>query len=144
MQRRMTNITEIDNPQVNAKKELINCSKCDKPAYFWCNRNICDRDWCRINRGNMFAWKGCGKPVCWNHFKFEYFIDHERNNAKTIMSWHCVDDGSKTSVCSVKRQTRNCCCMCCLMSPAWIGALIFLIWNLVNYFNISVIESIMK
>lgn len=89
-------------------------------------------------------WKGCNQPVCWKHFKFEYYIDHERNDQKVILSWHCTgrDEGDSGVECSVQRQSRNCCTLCAIMSPIWMLTVVFLAWNMAIYFNFNIITEL--
>ena len=130
---------EFDSIKSNkTEKELIFCAKegCEEVAYFWCNRNRCDRKYCQKQQ-RYKVWFGCNQAVCWKHFKFEYFIDRA-SDEKIILNWHCLGKDKNQQgmeVCTNRRQSRNCCCFCCIMSPMWILILIFFIVNLAIYFQ---------
>ena len=126
----------------SADVELIFCCKvgCDEPAYFWCNRNKCDRVYCdRLKRFKI--WYGCNQAVCWKHFKFEYYIDRENDNAeqKVIVNWHCIgrNKGGQNDECTQRRQQRNCGCLCLIMAPMWIVVLVFVLASLGYYFKFT-------
>lgn len=75
-----TSGTEEPRQQLVEVQEILFCSKkdCALPAYFFCNRNICSRNECQ-QESKLKLFTGCGEPVCYKHFKVEFYIDYERN-----------------------------------------------------------------
>ena len=123
--------------------ELQECEHrgCTQPAYFICNRNLCsetsscknpkeasedDQERHFIRKNKLHLWDGCGKSFCWQHFKFEHFIDRDNfAEEKVIVNWHCTEGN-----CSKKRELKNCGAFLAIISPILVLFITLAIFNM--------------
>lgn len=128
----------LDERVYEEVEQIQMCSKkgCAEVAYFWCNRNHCEKAACR-SKERFRIWEGCKQPVCWKHFKLEWYIDRDRGEERVIVNWHCVGEdraGQGLVECSAQRKSKNCACLCFILSPFWVFAVSAMALNLVYFF----------
>ena len=128
----------LDDRIYEEVEQIQMCSKkgCTEVAYFWCNRNHCEKAACR-SKDRFHIWEGCKQPVCWKHFKLEWYIDRDRGEERVIVNWHCVGEdraGQGLVECSAGRKSKNCACLCFILSPFWVFALSAMVLNMVYFF----------
>ena len=116
---------------------IIKCSAfgCKRNAYFYCNRNTCQRQWGKSHHRphweQVALWEGCRKAVCWLHFRFEYFVERENmDDELVIVNWYCT----RTS-CMFKRRFKTYFCYTLIILPFFLAIAYFIANSLMEIFQ---------